>query len=384
MKRIKNITIIGLGLIGGSLALSLKKFNSGFNITGYDNIPEALSIALYRNIIDRAADNYEDAVKEADLVIIATPVRLIVEVANQIKDKLKKGAILTDVGSAKVNIVEKMNEILPPDVIFIGGHPMAGSENEGVLSARQDLFINAFYVLTPTDSTRTEELALLHSLFTKIGAKVITISPGEHDKIVSLISHLPHIISTNLVALVDDRQKELNNLFKLCAGGFRDMTRIAASNPKMWLDISFENKNEIINRMKISIQKRIFNMTDEDKKEKFSRPMEKNPNWKGGKTYNYCKCGKRIVENARCCNKCRPRSGKDNPFFEKHHTVETKNELSKKRIGKYNGTQNIKFSVDNVEYFSLGDAYNKLKTPIPTILWRLKSKNKRFENYKYI
>ncbi|MHB1376767.1 MAG: prephenate dehydrogenase/arogenate dehydrogenase family protein [Candidatus Humimicrobiaceae bacterium] len=249
MKRIKNITIIGLGLIGGSLALSLKKFNSDFSITGYDNIPEALSIALYRNIIDRAADNYEDAVKEADLVIIATPVRLIVEVANQIKDKLKKGAILTDVGSAKVNIVEKMNEILPPDVIFIGGHPMAGSENEGVLSARQDLFINAFYVLTPTDSTRTEELALLHSLFTKTGAKVITISPGEHDKIVSLISHLPHIISTNLVALVDDRQKELNNLFKLCAGGFRDMTRIAASNPKMWLDISFENKNEIINAL---------------------------------------------------------------------------------------------------------------------------------------
>src|SRR5665811_2070019 len=180
MKNIKNITIIGLGLIGGSLALSLKKFNSDFKITGYDNIPEALSIALYRNIIDKAAESYEDAVKEADLVIIATPVRLIVEVANQIKDKLKKGAILTDVGSAKVNIVEKMNEILPPDVIFIVGHPMAGSENEGVLSARQDLFINACYVLTPTDSTRTEELALLHSLFTKIGAKVITISPVSY------------------------------------------------------------------------------------------------------------------------------------------------------------------------------------------------------------
>ena len=105
------------------------------------------------------------------LIIIATPVRLIVEVANQIKDKLKKGAILTDVGSAKVNIVEKMNEILPPDVIFIGGHPMAGSENEGVLSARPDLFKNAFYILTPTDNTKTEELACLHSLFTKIGAK---------------------------------------------------------------------------------------------------------------------------------------------------------------------------------------------------------------------
>lgn len=249
MKNIKNITIIGLGLIGGSLALSLKKFNNDFTLTGYDSSPEAINIAIYRKIIDKTAKDYEDAVKNADLVIIATPVRLILEVANRIKDKLKSGVIVTDVGSAKENIVESMNKILPKDVIFIGGHPMAGSENEGVLSARQDLFINAFYVLTPTDNTKTEALAALHTLFTKIGAKVITISPVEHDKIVSLISHLPHIISTNLVSLVDDRQKELTNLFKLCAGGFRDMTRIAASNPKMWVDISFENKKEIINAL---------------------------------------------------------------------------------------------------------------------------------------
>ena len=246
MKNIKNITIIGLGLIGGSLALSLKKFNNDFFITGYDNEAEATNIAIYRKIIDKAALNYKEAVKDADLIIIATPVRLIVEVANKIKDSLKKGAIVTDVGSAKLNIVEKMHNILPEDVIFIGGHPMTGSENEGVLSARNDLFVNSFYILTPTDNTKTEALAALHSLFTKIGAKVITISPQEHDKIVALISHLPHVLSTNLVALIDDKQKQLNNLFKLCAGGFRDMTRIAASNPKMWLDISFENKNEII------------------------------------------------------------------------------------------------------------------------------------------
>jgi len=249
MKNIKNITIIGLGLIGGSLALSLKKFNNDFFITGYDNEAEATNIAIYRKIIDKAALNYKEAVKDADLVIIATPVRLIVEVANKIKDSLKKGAIVTDVGSAKLNIVEKMHNILPEDVIFIGGHPMTGSENEGVLSARNDLFVNSFYILTPTDNTKTEALAALHSLFTKIGAKVITISPQEHDKIVALISHLPHVLSTNLVALIDDKQKQLNNLFKLCAGGFRDMTRIAASNPKMWLDISFENKNEIISAL---------------------------------------------------------------------------------------------------------------------------------------
>ncbi|MDD5659022.1 MAG: prephenate dehydrogenase [Actinomycetota bacterium] len=249
MKNIRNITIIGLGLIGGSLALSLKKLNSDFIITGYDSLSESMNIALYRKIIDEAAKDYKDAVKKADLVIIATPVRLILEVANNIKESLKSRTIITDVGSAKENIVENMNKILPEDVIFIGGHPMAGSENDGVLSARHDLFMNVFYILTPTDNTKTEALVTLHTLFTKIGAKVITISPKDHDKVVSLISHLPHILSTNLVALVDDKQKELNNLFKLCAGGFRDMTRIAASNPKMWIDISFENKKEIINAL---------------------------------------------------------------------------------------------------------------------------------------
>jgi hypothetical protein len=111
--------------------------------------------------------------------------------------------------------------------------------------------------------------------------------------------------------------------------------------------------------------------------------MKNNPNWKGGKSYNYCNCGKRISWNAKNCKKCRPFSGKDNPFYEKHHTLETKNELSQQRKGKYDGTQNIKFIINNVEYFSLGDAHNKLKIPISTILWRLKSKNKRFENYKY-
>jgi prephenate dehydrogenase len=205
-----------------------------------------MNIARYRNIIDKIADDYADAVKEADLVIVATPISRIVEVVNNIKPFLKKGAIITDVGSAKENIVNEVNQLLPADVVFIGGHPMAGSENEGVLSARPDLFRNAFYILTPTDNTRTEDLVSLHGLLTKIGAKVVSIKPVEHDEIVSLISHLPHILSTNLVKLVDDEQAELKNLFKLSAGGFRDMTRIAASNPRMWLDISFENKKEIV------------------------------------------------------------------------------------------------------------------------------------------
>ena len=245
MKNIKNVTVIGLGLIGGSLALSLKEINKEIIVTGYDIVLDAMSIAKYRNIIDKIASDYRDAVKDAELIIIATPVSKIIDVINSIKNYIQKGVIITDVGSAKDNIVNEVNKILPHDVIFIGGHPMAGSENEGVLSARPDLFKNAFYVLTPTDNTKTEALVALHSLLTKIGAKVISISPKEHDEIVSLISHLPHILSTNLVKLIDDEQALLKNLFKLCAGGFRDMTRIAASNPRMWLDITFENKQEI-------------------------------------------------------------------------------------------------------------------------------------------
>ena len=246
MKKIKKISVIGLGLIGGSLALSLKNLEDGFIVTGYDIESEALNIAKYRNVIDRIASSYKDASRDADLIIIATPISKIVEVINSIKGHIKKGAIITDVGSAKENIVKKVTELLPEDVFFIGGHPMAGSENEGVLSATPDLFRNAFYVLTPTDTTISEPLLTLHTLFTRIGSKVITIDPGEHDKNVALISHLPHVLSTNLIELVDNKQKKLKNLFKLCAGGFRDMTRVAASNTKMWLDITLENREELI------------------------------------------------------------------------------------------------------------------------------------------
>lgn len=265
MKSIENVSVIGLGLIGGSLALAIKETDKNINVTGFDVIADAMSIAKYRNIIDSIASNYSEAVKNAELVIIATPISNILEVVKEIREYLKKGAIITDVGSAKENLVKEIQELLPEDIVFIGGHPMTGSENEGVLSARPDLFKNAFYILTPTENTKSESLVLLHSILAKIGAKVISLSPGEHDEIVSLISHLPHVLSTNLVDLIDTEQDKIKNLFKLCAGGFRDMTRIAASNPRMWLDITFENKNQIIN----AINKYIHNL------ERFKEALEK-------------------------------------------------------------------------------------------------------------
>jgi len=246
MKNIKKITIIGLGLIGGSLALSLKNTGEDFIIKGYDIEVGAMNIAKYSNVVDTIAVDYKEAVNDADLIIIATPISKIIEVVRNIKDYLKKGVIITDVGSAKEKIVKRVSEILPEGVFFIGGHPMSGSENEGILNANPELFKNTFYILTPTDNTMSGPLITLHSLFTKIGAKVISINPKEHDENVALISHLPHILSTNLVDMIDDKQKKMKNLFKLCAGGFMDMTRIAAANTKMWLDISLENKDELI------------------------------------------------------------------------------------------------------------------------------------------
>jgi group I intron endonuclease len=144
------------------------------------------------------------------------------------------------------------------------------------------------------------------------------------------------------------------------------------------------NKTAIINKIKFKINKNIENMSPEERKRKFSRPMEKNPNWKGGSSINYCLCGKQIAPENKYCIKCLPRKGENNPFYNKKHSENTKKIMSVQRKGKYNGTQNIKFKIDNIEYFSLGDAHNKLSIPIPTILYRLKSNNPKFNNYNYI
>lgn len=144
------------------------------------------------------------------------------------------------------------------------------------------------------------------------------------------------------------------------------------------------NRNNIINEIKSTIKKRNDSLTNEEKKEKWGRYGKDNPNWRGGVSIKYCVCGKQIAPEHNYCMKCLPRNGENNPFYNKHHSEETKYKLSEQRKKKYNGTQNIKFRIDNIEYMSLGDAHNKLGIPIPTILWRLKSKNPKFNNYKYV
>jgi group I intron endonuclease len=143
------------------------------------------------------------------------------------------------------------------------------------------------------------------------------------------------------------------------------------------------NRDKIVKKITESVKKRFDEMTDDERKEKHSQPMEKNPNWKGGTTYVYCECGKRIGQGHTHCNKCRPRSNGNNPFFGKQHTDETKNKLSETKKGKYYGEQNIPIIIDGIEYRSAGEASKILNIPMVTIRWRVMSKNKKFDNYRY-
>ncbi len=242
----KNIAIIGVGLIGGSLALALKALPNVSKVVGIGRRKESIEKALALNVIDEGCLDIGEGVREADVVWVATPVGSILDVIEKAIPHLRTGATITDTGSTKANIVKRVEEILPPRFYFIGGHPMAGSEKQGVESASADLFRNTYYLLTPTTRTNTASFQLIHSLITQIGGSVLAIDAEKHDKAMATISHLPHFLSAILVNLAGQQIEESENLLRLAAGSFRDMTRIAASSPNLWLDITFENKEAIL------------------------------------------------------------------------------------------------------------------------------------------
>lgn len=202
---------------------------------------------MEKGAIDKAASSLSEAVAKADIVFIAVPVMEIVPLIKQIKEHLKPGVLVTDVGSTKAKIVDDMKALLNGSGInFIGGHPMTGSEAAGIEGANANFFNNCFYVLTPTKDTELKHYEMLHALLTMIKAKVIALDPENHDKMMSKISHLPHAIAASLVNYTNMDEIEKSNLMLLSAGGFRDMTRIASSNSKVWSDIFLTNKKFII------------------------------------------------------------------------------------------------------------------------------------------
>jgi prephenate dehydrogenase len=243
----KKITIIGVGLIGGSLGLALKEKNPNFKIVGIDK-QEIIEKAITRGAIDKGTVNLEEGIKEADIIIIATPVKTILNILTQINPFLKKGCLITDTGSTKQQIVQKANKVLSKDTLFIGGHPMAGSEECGIESADPYLFHNKTYILTPAHKSNLGALEKISLLIKMIGAKKLILDPLEHDRIVGAVSHLPQIMAVSLINMISElAQKENNNnYFKAVGEGFKDMTRIALSPCKIWEDICDTNKEAIL------------------------------------------------------------------------------------------------------------------------------------------
>ncbi|SMB89207.1 prephenate dehydrogenase [Desulfonispora thiosulfatigenes DSM 11270] len=243
---IKKVTIIGLGLIGGSWGLALKRTCPEIIITGVDLDKNSLNQGLELGVIDNISTSLAKGVKDADVVIISTLASSVIKVINEIIPFLKKGAIVTDTASTKQNIVEGIKKSLPDDIFYIGGHPMAGSEKQGVLGADPYLLENAVYVLAKESNTNKEALNSLVSLITKVGSKVLFLKAAEHDQKVAAISHLPHLVAAVLMNTVGTLENQKSGFFQLAAGGFRDVTRIADSHPLMWKDIFMENKGMVL------------------------------------------------------------------------------------------------------------------------------------------
>lgn len=242
----RRITIIGVGLIGGSIGMAIKARWPEATIAGYDIDKGVLQAALESGVIDEAAAGPADGCRDADFVFIAVPVSAIPKVMAEMAGSVGPRTIVTDVGSTKTSVVAVAESLLPPEVNFIGGHPMAGSEQEGLGAATPALLQEAVYVLTPTPKTSPEAFQKLHALLTKLGAKVMALSPEKHDEVVAAVSHLPHLTASTLVNSAARVEEGVENRLFFAAGGFRDLTRIASGSPSLWVDICFDNTQAIV------------------------------------------------------------------------------------------------------------------------------------------
>jgi prephenate dehydrogenase len=228
----RRANVIGLGLIGGSVALALGQ--RGWRVQGDDVRSEICALALSRGVI--AAIGLDP---DAEITIIASPVLALPELAK--RALAETSGVVTDVGSTKASIAAAID-----DPRFVGGHPMAGSELDGLDGADGDMFEAAVWVLTPTASTADSTFAAVAELVNDLGAEVVALSPQAHDDVVAVISHVPHLAAATLMGLAAERSDEHSALLRLAAGGFRDMTRIASGNPTMWLDICADNRTAIL------------------------------------------------------------------------------------------------------------------------------------------
>ncbi len=248
----KKICIIGCGLIGSSLARVIKKNNLAEKIVSSNRSDLINKKVIEMNIVDESSSETEKMVSESDLVVIATPLSSYEEIILKIKDNLKIGSILTDVGSVKESVMQLVEKHIPNNISWIPSHPIAGTEESGPDSGFAELFKNRWCILTPTKKVKEKEINLLKNFWERVGCKVDVMEPKQHDYVLSITSHIPHLIAYNIVNTSLNIQDEKKiNIVKYSAGGLRDFTRIAASNPIMWRDIFIDNKkntSEIIDK----------------------------------------------------------------------------------------------------------------------------------------
>ena len=248
----ERVALIGLGLIAGSMSLAMRRGKLAGEIVGYARSAETRASARDINLVDRVCDTAEDAVKDADLVVLCVPVGAMEAVSKAIAPHLKPGAIVSDVGSVKRSVFEAVVPHMPDGVHFIGAHPMAGTEHSGPYSGFATLFDNRWCLIVPPEAADQSKVDQLTALWKGIGANVEFMDPDHHDLVCAVVSHAPHLIAYTMVGVADDLGRVTDSeVIKFSAAGFRDFTRIAASDPTMWRDVFLTNKDatlEILGR----------------------------------------------------------------------------------------------------------------------------------------
>lgn len=248
--RLNKMTIIGVGLIGGSFAKGIKKADLCDQITGFGLDEKELQKAVELNIIDNYCLDLASAVHEADLILLSVPLGAMQSVLSDIKPFITENTIITDVGSAKTSVLEAVKTVFGEiPTRFIAGHPIAGKEKSGVEAACYALFEAHKVILTPSAETDKQALKQVQHLWQALGADVSEMTPEFHDEVFAATSHLPHLLAFGLVNLLNEHE-ELGNVFQYTAGGFRDFTRIASSDATMWRDISISNSQAIVKWLK--------------------------------------------------------------------------------------------------------------------------------------
>ena len=268
--KFNNIAIIGLGLIGSSLALAIKKHKIAGSTTGYARSTKTRQIAKKIKLVSKVETTLEKAVKNADLVIICTPLSSYKKLFSSIKPHLKKSTIITDVGSAKTKVMADVKKIISGEFDFIPAHPIAGTEKSGPEAGFAELFINRWCIITPYKDSNKKNITIVKKFWEKIGSSVEIMSPEHHDRVLAITSHLPHLIAYNIVNTAADLETVTkSDVIKYSASGFRDFTRIASSDPTMWRDIFINNKEavlEMIGRFSedLSVLQKAIRWNDED------------------------------------------------------------------------------------------------------------------------